>query len=46
MASRNTGSRKDQAFELTRKGWILQIALQGALSDLIPLFPSLFYLPA
>lgn len=29
LASRNTGSKKDQAFDLHCKGWILQTALQG-----------------
>lgn len=40
LASRNTGSKKDQAFDLHCKGWILQTALQGAPNNVISLVPS------
>lgn len=41
LASRNTGSRKDQAFDPAWKGWILQTALQGTSYDVVPLVPLL-----
>lgn len=37
LAGRNISSKKDQDFDLLCKGWILQTALQGAFTNLIPL---------